>query len=53
MPTVLYGCRKLPADKFGEWEKKGFEPEASFLKALEGIEGISVIETQTYTFMPV
>lgn len=42
----------LPADKFGGWEEKGFAPEADFLKKLEGISGISVIETQTYTKMP-
>lgn len=39
----------LPADKFGAWEEKGFEPEAGFVAKLEGIEGISQVETQTYT----
>lgn len=43
----------LPADKFGDWEEKGFAPEAAFLEKLEGIDGISVVETQTFTKMPV
>eukprot|EP00438_Fugacium_kawagutii_P035717 Skav234676 [mRNA] locus=scaffold1131:513158:513496:- [translate_table: standard] len=40
---------KLAADKFGDWEKTGFAPEASFLEKLKAIEGISTVETQTYT----
>jgi hypothetical protein len=39
----------LQGDKFGDWEEKGFAPEAEFLKKLEGIDGVSLIETQTYT----
>ena len=42
----------LEADKFGDWEAKNFEPETSFLKALGGIDGVSQIETQTFTLMP-
>ena len=42
----------LPAESFGAWEEKGFAPEESFLKKLESIDGISTIETQTYTIMP-
>jgi hypothetical protein len=42
----------LSAEKFGDWEAKEFAPESDFLKKLEGIDGISVIETQTYTKMP-
>ncbi|CAK0831537.1 unnamed protein product [Prorocentrum cordatum] len=40
---------KLPVDKFEAWEKKGFAPEGKFLSALGDVEGISCIETQTYT----
>mmetsp|Transcript_40315 Transcript_40315/g.101255 ORF Transcript_40315/g.101255 Transcript_40315/m.101255 type:complete len:157 (-) Transcript_40315:126-596(-) len=40
---------KLPLDQFSSWEKAAFEPEAKFLQALGEIEGISNIETQTYT----
>ena len=65
---------KLPADKFGDWEKSSFAPEAcygeirsfrrvflgdlcingpaiqeAFLGKLKGIDGISTVETQTYT----
>jgi hypothetical protein len=39
----------LPAEKFGAWEEKGFAPEAAFIAKLEGIDGITVVETQTYT----
>jgi len=53
--VVCGGCHdfkvvtKLSASAFGEWEKNGFSPEASFLAACKQIEGISVVETQTYT----
>mmetsp|Transcript_96885 Transcript_96885/g.134514 ORF Transcript_96885/g.134514 Transcript_96885/m.134514 type:complete len:113 (-) Transcript_96885:124-462(-) len=40
---------KLGADKFPDWEKTGFAPEGAFLEKLKAIEGISVVETQTYT----
>lgn len=39
----------LPAAKFSDWEENAFSPEADFIKKLEGINGISVVETQTYT----
>jgi hypothetical protein len=39
----------LPAEKFGEWEGKEFAPEAEFLAKLKGIDGVSVVETQTFT----
>lgn len=42
----------LDAEKFGEWEKLKFQPEESFLAKLEGIDGITQVETQTYTIMP-
>ncbi|KAA8495656.1 hypothetical protein FVE85_1811 [Porphyridium purpureum] len=53
--TVCGGCLDfkvstvLPAEKFGEWEKKGFAPEQVFLDKASKISGISQIETQTYT----
>eukprot|EP00439_Symbiodinium_sp_Y106_P040455 s2300_g4.t4 len=40
---------KLPQDKFQEWEKTNFEPEAQFLEALRAIPGVSEVDTQTYT----
>jgi len=43
----------LAADKFGDWEKESFAPESEFLEALKGISGITSIETQTITTMPV
>mmetsp|Transcript_58149 Transcript_58149/g.173534 ORF Transcript_58149/g.173534 Transcript_58149/m.173534 type:complete len:155 (-) Transcript_58149:99-563(-) len=42
----------LPAgEKFVAWEKAGFPPEEDFLDMLRSIDGISQIETQTYTRM--
>merc|ERR1719336_3438595 len=55
---VCGGCKdfkvitSLPADKFGAWEEAKFAPEADFLEKLGAIEGITDIETQTYTIMP-
>ena len=42
----------LAADKFGKWEETGFAPESDFLEKLKAIEGITTVETQTYTLMP-
>mmetsp|Transcript_14754 Transcript_14754/g.30876 ORF Transcript_14754/g.30876 Transcript_14754/m.30876 type:complete len:158 (-) Transcript_14754:249-722(-) len=41
---------KLPMEHFSAWEAKNFAPEEKFLKALRKIEGITNVETQTYTF---
>eukprot|EP00980_Cylindrotheca_fusiformis_P003122 scaffold721_cov131-Cylindrotheca_fusiformis.AAC.12 len=41
----------LPVAKFGEWEKTKFSPEEPFIEKLKAIDGISVVETQTYTLM--
>lgn len=41
----------LTAEKFGDWEKAAFAPESDFLAQLKKIDGISDVETQTYTFM--
>ena len=43
----------LPESKFGDWEKASFAPEESFLEKIKKIDGVSVVETQTYTLMPV
>lgn len=37
---------------FEAWKATEFSPESKFLAKLESIEGISAIETQTYTLMP-
>eukprot|EP00543_Licmophora_paradoxa_P001388 CAMPEP_0202459248 /NCGR_PEP_ID=MMETSP1360-20130828/33900_1 /ASSEMBLY_ACC=CAM_ASM_000848 /TAXON_ID=515479 /ORGANISM="Licmophora paradoxa, Strain CCMP2313" /LENGTH=112 /DNA_ID=CAMNT_0049080229 /DNA_START=11 /DNA_END=349 /DNA_ORIENTATION=- len=42
----------LSADTYGAWESAKFAPEESFLKKLGEIDGISTIETQTFTLMP-
>ena len=47
--SLLQVVVKLAADKFGDWEKTGFAPETAFLEKLKAIEGISTVETQTYT----
>ncbi|KAG7374438.1 hypothetical protein IV203_013533 [Nitzschia inconspicua] len=57
--VVCGGCMdfkviiSLPAEKFGEWEKEKFAPEESFLEKIKKIDGVSVVETQTFTLMPV
>jgi hypothetical protein len=43
----------LEADKYAAWEAAKFEPEESFLSAVKSISGVSSVETQTYTLMPV
>jgi hypothetical protein len=56
--VVCGGCMdfkvitSLPADKFGAWEENKFAPEEEFLTKLKTISGISSVETQTYTIMP-
>ena len=56
--TVCGGCldfkvnTRLAAEDFGAWEAAGFAPEAEFLADLAKIDGITNIETQTYTLMP-
>merc|ERR1719346_340076 len=53
--VVCGGCHdfkvitKLPLKAFEAWEKDSFAPEADFLAAVKGINGVSVVETQTYT----
>lgn len=41
----------LSTEKFDEWKKKDFMPEPEFIDMLEAIDGVSSIETQTYTKM--
>ena len=38
---------------FGAWEQAKFAPEAKFLEAIRKIKGVSKVETQTFTIMPV
>eukprot|EP00619_Florenciella_sp_RCC1007_P012585 CAMPEP_0205922990 /NCGR_PEP_ID=MMETSP1325-20131115/15396_1 /ASSEMBLY_ACC=CAM_ASM_000708 /TAXON_ID=236786 /ORGANISM="Florenciella sp., Strain RCC1007" /LENGTH=150 /DNA_ID=CAMNT_0053291111 /DNA_START=26 /DNA_END=478 /DNA_ORIENTATION=+ len=42
----------LDADKFGQWEEAGFAPEDEFLTKVKAIPGVSLVETQTFTIMP-
>lgn len=42
----------LDADKYGAWESGGHAPEAAFLEAAKAIAGVTTVETQTYTLMP-
>ena len=56
--VVCGGCldfkviTSLTAEKFGAWEESKFAPEESFLEKIKAIDGISSVETQTYTLMP-
>jgi len=53
--VVCGGCHDfkvitcLSADKYGDWEGKAFAPEEAFLATARSTEGISEVETQTYT----
>jgi len=57
--VVCGGCHdfkvsiSMPADKFPAWEEAAFAPEADFLEAVKKIKGVTAVETQTYTTMPV
>jgi hypothetical protein len=42
----------VDAEKFGDWEAAGFAPEGKFLTAVSELEGITTVETQTFTIMP-
>jgi hypothetical protein len=57
--VVCGGCHDfkaiiaVKAETFPEWEGKAFEPEADFLEAIKKIDGVTTVETQTFTLMPV
>lgn len=57
--VVCGGCHDfkivtaLDAAHFGAFEGTGFAPEAQIIAELKAIPGVSTIETQTYTLMPV
>ncbi|GMH49361.1 hypothetical protein TL16_g07188, partial [Triparma laevis f. inornata] len=40
-------------DDYGPWSEKDHAPEADFIEAIKGIEGISQVETQTITNMEI
>ena len=42
----------LSADTFKAWQDNNFAPEEAFLEKLKAIDGISTVETQNYTIMP-
>jgi len=56
--VVCGGCMdfkvitSLPADKFALWEGVGFAPEERFLSDVKSVDGVTTVETQTYTLMP-
>mmetsp|Transcript_3475 Transcript_3475/g.7355 ORF Transcript_3475/g.7355 Transcript_3475/m.7355 type:complete len:150 (-) Transcript_3475:81-530(-) len=41
----------MPLDDYGPWSENDHSPEADFLAALKGIDGVSQVETQTITNM--
>jgi len=47
---VVTTCKE---DNFKTWEENKFAPEEEFLAAIKAISGVSAVETQTYTIMPV
>ena len=56
---VCGGCQDfkvivaLDASQFSGWKDKAFAPEEAFLQEVKKIKGVSRVETQTYTIMPV
>ena len=56
--VVCGGCldfkviTSLDAAKWGDFESGGHGPEVKFLEKLKAIDGITEVETQTYTIMP-
>ena len=42
----------LDVESFGAWEGEKFAPEEKFLEKVKGIKGVTQVETQTYTLMP-
>ena len=56
--VVCGGCldfkiiTSLDAENFGKWEAAKFAPEETFLAKLKAIDGITAVETQTFTLMP-
>lgn len=38
--------------KWGDFEKSGYGPEEAFLEKIKKIHGVSQVETQTFTLMP-
>merc|ERR1719231_2215799 len=43
----------MKAKDFPKWEENKFAPEAEFLETIKKIPGVTAVETQTYTIMPV
>ena len=43
----------VPEPKYGDWEKAKHAPEEAFLEKIKKIDGVTAVETQTYTLMPV
>lgn len=41
----------LEQPKFDDWESKEFAPEEDFLAKVKAIDGITQVETQTFTLM--
>ena len=42
----------MALDDFNKWEANDFAPESSFLEKVKAIDGITFVETQTFTLMP-
>ena len=43
----------LPSDTFGAWEADNFAPEGKILEAMKAVDGVSSVETQTFTIADV
>eukprot|EP00747_Dinoflagellata_sp_TGD_P183133 gnl/TRDRNA2_/TRDRNA2_37832_c0_seq1.p2 gnl/TRDRNA2_/TRDRNA2_37832_c0~~gnl/TRDRNA2_/TRDRNA2_37832_c0_seq1.p2 ORF type:complete len:130 (+),score=29.82 gnl/TRDRNA2_/TRDRNA2_37832_c0_seq1:62-451(+) len=43
---------RLNTDSFKDWSARGFSPEMDVLNSLAQIDGVSEVDCQTYTIMP-
>ncbi len=43
----------MAAEEYGAWAEKEHAPEAEFLAALKGIDGVTNVEAQLYSIMEV
>ena len=56
--VVCGGCldfkvvTSMALDDFNKWEAGDFAPESTFLEKVKAIDGITFVETQTFTLMP-
>jgi hypothetical protein len=51
--STAFSCVHVSVRPSARREQKKFFPEESFINGVKAIPGVSTVETQTYTLMPV